>query len=118
MDMQLDALESMPLPQTKTELMERIVPARAALDRFVGSLSEAQLAAPSPDGGWAVKDHLTHIATWEQMSAAHLRGGSDHEVIGMDEATYEKQDLDSLNAAIYEMHRNREPNDVRTMFRD
>jgi hypothetical protein len=36
----------------------------------------------------------------------------------MDEATYEKQDLDSLNAAIYEMHRNREPNDVRTMFRD
>jgi hypothetical protein len=118
MDTQLDALESMPVPQTKTELMERIVTARAALDRLVGSLSDAQLAARGPNGGWAVKDHLTHIATWEQMSAAHLRGGSDHEVVGMDEATYEKQELDSLNAAIYEMHSNREPNDVRTMSRD
>lgn len=118
MDTRLEALESMPLPRTKTELMERIVPARAALDRIVGSLSEAQLAAPGPGGGWAVKDHLTHIATWEQMSAALLCGGSDYEVVGMDEATFEKQDIDSLNAAIYEMHRNREPNDVRTLFRD
>ncbi|MGH9202774.1 MAG: ClbS/DfsB family four-helix bundle protein [Vicinamibacterales bacterium] len=117
MDAQLEAIESMPLPQTKAELMERISPARAALDRCVGSLSEAQLATAGPGGGW-VKDHLTHIATWEEMLAAHLRCGSDHEVVGMDEATYERQDLDSLNAAVYEMHRHREVRDVLARFGD
>ncbi len=118
MDTHLAALESLPPPRTMPELLERITLARAALERLVGSLNEQELAAPGTGGDWPVKDHLAHIATWEQMLAAHLREGADHEVVGMDEATYERLDMDSLNAAIYAMHRNRDVTDVLAQFRD
>ena len=116
MDPHLEAIAAMPLTRTKAELMKRILTARAALDRCVASLSTAQLATPGPGGGWAAKDHLSHLATWEEILAAHLRGGSEHAAVGMDEATYARHDMDSLNAAIYELHSQRDAHDVLARF--
>ena len=112
MDSNIEALESLPLPRTKSELLARIRPARAALDGTIRALSERQLAAPGADAGWALKDHLAHLATWEDMIAAHLRDGSDHEIVGMDADTYAAQSLDALNDAIYALHKARPVEEV------
>ena len=112
MDADIAALESLPLPRTKSELLARIRPARAALDGRVRSVSERQLAAPGADEGWALKDHLAHIATWEDMIAAHLRDGSDHEIVGMEADAYAAQSLDALNDAIYALHKARPVEEV------
>src|SRR5262249_15641103 len=89
-----------PMPRDKADLMARIPPARAALEEIIRPLSETQLSQPGPDGGWAVKDHLAHVATWEQMLCAHLRDSSDHAVVGLEPEQYATMSLDELNAHI------------------
>jgi|SRR5581483_11523754 uncharacterized protein (TIGR03083 family) len=89
-------------PQQRDELLERIRSSRAALDGVVGQLSEAQLTTPGPDGGWAVKDHLAHLAAWEQKMLAMVRGRPGYEGLQLDAATYASSDLDQLNAILHE----------------
>lgn len=87
--------------QQKTELLERIRSSRAALDQVVGQLSEQQLAAPGPDGGWAVKDHLAHLASWEHKLRAMIGGQPGYVGLQIDAATYESSNLDALNAILH-----------------
>jgi hypothetical protein len=109
-------LASLPTPQTKAELLARIPPARAALEQTIASLTAAQIRTPGP-AGWSVKDHLAHLATWEQMIVAHLRDGSDHAVVGMDAAAYAVVGLADLNEVIFRRHRGRDAANVLRDFR-
>jgi uncharacterized protein (TIGR03083 family) len=88
--------------QQRDQLLERIRSSRAALDQVVGRLGEAQLTTPGPDGGWAVKDHLAHLAAWEQKMLAMVRGRPGYEGLQVDAATYEASNLDQLNAILHE----------------
>ena len=102
---------------TKHELLEHIKRDRARLEETVEGLGDEELAAPGPDGGWSVRDHLSHIAAWERMIVAHLRDGSDHEIAGMDEASYAAATLDELNDQLYRLHGDRTVDQVRAEFR-
>ena len=113
--MDFDALEAMPDPSTKRDLMDRIAAARPALDDVIAPLTDADLAASRP-GGWRVQDHLAHLATWERMLVAHLTDGNDHDVVGMTPPEYETADLETLNQRIYELCRDRHPADVRAEY--
>lgn len=99
METNVDDLEGLPTPRSKCELMQRIPPARAALEVTLNGLSDQQMTAPGADG-WSVKDHLAHLATWERMIVAHLTDGRDHEVVGLGEVVYAKLDLEALNTVI------------------
>ena len=115
--MDLQALEALPDPPNKRDLMDRIAAARPALDDVIAPLGDADLAAPRP-GGWRVQDHLAHLATWERMLAAHLTVGNDHQVVRMTPPEYEAADLETLNRRIYELCRDRAPADVRADYHD
>src|SRR5437763_16940216 len=93
-------------PRDKAELLDRIGRSRPALETTIDSLSEAQLAAPGPGGGWSAKDHLAHLAAWERKALAELEGRPPHEVFGVDGASYEASDVDQLNEIVY--RRNKE----------
>jgi uncharacterized protein (TIGR03083 family) len=92
-------------PQQRAELLERIYTSRAALDQAVGQLSERQLATAGPDGGWAVKDHLAHLAAWEHKLLAMIQGQPGYVGLQLDEATYEHSNIDELNAILHERFR-------------
>jgi uncharacterized protein (TIGR03083 family) len=89
-------------PQQQAELLDRIRSSRASLDQAVGQLSERQLASPGPDGGWAVKDHLAHLAAWEHKLLAMIQGQPGYVGLQVDAATYEQSDIDGLNAILHE----------------
>ncbi|MGE0540011.1 MAG: ClbS/DfsB family four-helix bundle protein [Dehalococcoidia bacterium] len=97
-------MEALPLPTSKSELLERIPPARQVLESLIDGLSEAQMVR-TDGSGWSIKDHLAHLATWERMIVAHLRAGNDHEVVGLDDVSYAAAGLDELNAMIEEQHK-------------
>ena len=89
-------------PQQRAELLERIHNSRAALDQVAGQLNERQLATPGPDGGWAVKDHLAHLAAWEHKLLAMIQGQPGYVGLQVDATTYEHSDTDELNAILHE----------------
>jgi hypothetical protein len=93
-------------PHTTEELLARIADGWAALHQRITPLSSGQLTTPGPDGGWSVKDHLAHLATWEGMLIALLEGRPIHTAFGMSRAEYDAlESTDALNAIIAEQNR-------------
>ena len=104
-------------PQTKTDLMDRIHRGWSALEDAVGRAGETQLTTPGGPSGWSAKDHLAHVAAWEQVLLAILQGRSPAAAIGVNPTIYETEGVDGVNAAIYERHRGRPLPDVLTELR-
>src|SRR5215211_4980218 len=96
-------------PQQKADLLERIHSSQAALDQVVGRLSEWQLATPGRDGGWAVKDHLAHLAAWEHKLLAMIQGQPGYVGLQVDAATYEHSNIDELNAILHQRFKTLSP---------
>jgi uncharacterized protein (TIGR03083 family) len=75
------------------------------LNAFIGSLSPEQLTGPSDAAGWSVKDHLMHLAVWEDGMNAMLTGQPRSARMRIDEATWQGGDFDAINAVIHEYAR-------------
>lgn len=98
-------------PKTTAEVLALVDQAWTALESTVARLKPAQLTDVRDPEGWAVKDHLMHVAAWEDFFLARLTGRPAHEALGVDEATL-SQDEDTQNAAIFARHRHRPLADV------
>ena len=93
-------------PTTTAEILSRLDRVWEALEGTVSRLTPAQLTDVRDLAGWAVKDHLMHVAAWEDAFLARLAGRPTHEALGLDEATL-AQDEDTQNAVIFARHRPR-----------
>ena len=98
-------------PPTKAELLARIDRAWSTLQATIAGADEAALTAAEPDG-WSVKDHLAHLAVWQQSLLALLEGRPRHAAMGIDAVTWEAGDEDVINALLHEHHRDRPLPDV------
>jgi uncharacterized damage-inducible protein DinB len=89
------------------------------LHQRIAPLSPAQLTTPGPEGGWSIKDHLAHLATWEGMLVALLEGKPIHTAFGIDHAEYDAlESTDALNAVIAEQHKHRSLDEVMRRFEE
>ena len=88
-----------PEPQSKTELLQRIRTARAELERTLSGLDDAALSAPGPEG-WAVKDHLAHLAAWDRKVLGNMDGRTGAEVLGVPEGVYKSGDWVAINEIV------------------
>ena len=92
---------------TATTALARFDHAWAGLDETVQSLSERDLTEIRDPAGWSAKDHLMHVATWEQALLAALDGRPRHVALGLDATTDGSEDYDAINAAIFAATRDR-----------
>ena len=83
------------------------------LNSLVDSLGPSGLSMSGADG-WAVKDHLIHIAAWEHSLIALLEGADRHRAMGVGP---EVDETDAINAAVWGMHRNKTPEEALEYFR-
>jgi len=105
------------LPSSKTELIDRIHRSRAALEKVIAPLNETELCAPGPAEGWAVKDHLSHIAAWEQFMLKHyIRGMTPHEAMEVNEATMQASDETATNEILYLRNKHHSADEVLAEF--
>lgn len=74
------------------------------LSTLIGSLPPDRLTVAGPDG-WAVKDHLVHIAAWELSLVALLEGADRAKEMGAPGMN----DTDEINAAVWLAHRDLTP---------
>lgn len=85
---------------------------------YLQSLTPEQLTGPTDAEGWTAKDHIAHLAVWEDGIAALLARQSRHERMGLDEATWKSDDFDTQNAAIRQQHKDKSLDEVMHMFVD
>lgn len=95
-------------PTTKTELLERIEPSWTRFHNYLKSLTPEQLDGPKDAVGWTVKDHLTHLMTWEDGFNGLLNGRArwDQMNVGKDlwDETMRTRQFDKINATIQQQH--------------
>lgn len=106
----------MPEPKTKEELIARIDESRKQLDETVSRMDERTLTEVRDHGGWSVKDHMAHLAAWEQSMVHALQGKPRHEGLGVSEETYNEHDVDKINAEIHAKHKDRPLHEVQAML--
>jgi hypothetical protein len=94
-------------PRNKQELRENIVWGGQMIEKIINSLSPQGLAEPGPDGGWSVKDHIAHLATWHGKAVSMMEGTPDYELMGLTKEESDQNDTDGINAIIYQHNRDK-----------
>ena len=97
---------------TAATALTRFDAAWSTLDKTLQGLSDKELLEPKDPAGWAAKDHLIHVATWEQALLAKLDGRARHQALGLDASTEGSEDWDGLNAQIFGATRHRPASEV------
>ncbi len=92
-------------PLTVDTVLARVDEAWAILEQTVRGLTPAELATIRDPAGWAVKDHLLHLAAWERVLVGRLDGRPDHETLGLDPGLVAGDDEDAVNDAIFRRER-------------
>jgi uncharacterized protein (TIGR03083 family) len=117
MDDNLTLAELDTLPSSKVELMDRIHRSRQALEKVINPLGPEQLSSPGPAEGWAIKDHLAHLAAWEQFMLRHyIHDMAPHEAMGVDEETMRAADETGINDILYSRNKHRPIDEVLAEF--
>jgi hypothetical protein len=104
------------VPITRNNMLHHISQGWDALHAYLDTLSEDQLTGPVDAAGWTVKDHMIHLAVWEDGLLALLNGESKRQAMGVDSATW-KAGLDPINAAIQQRLRHVPLDEVRETMR-
>ena len=76
-----------------------IAAAWTELHSFLASVTPSQ-SSKRDQAGWSVKDHVTHLAVWEDSVAILFRGSRRHEALGIEEIFYTTRTFDEINDVI------------------
>lgn len=101
---------------TKTELLDVIRSARAALEGALARFDEEALVVATVTGDWTPKDTMAHVAYWEQSFLRWYEVGRRGEKPGRPEYGVMWEGLDDLNQEIVERSRARSLDEVRAEF--
>ena len=97
---------------TPAATLTRFDQAFTELEETLKTLSPHDLTEIRDPAGWSAKDHVMHVAIWEQALLAGLDGRPRHQVLGIDASTEGSEDWDAMNAMIFANTRHRTLDDV------
>jgi hypothetical protein len=83
----------------RAALLDRIRRSWDTLQSAVDSLDERRISEPGPEN-WSIKDHLAHIAHWEQATLDTIEGRDQRGALGVAEG--EEPTEDEVNAVLQE----------------
>ena len=103
---------------SKTELLASIEVAWSAVNESLDRLSDQQKTTKKDAQGWTVKDHIIHMAVWEQSAVFFLQGQPRYTGLDVAQALYENGSGDDINAVIFQHHENIPLAEAEKQFRD
>lgn len=93
---------------TKTrELLANIEFARAIFNQLINRMPEEQMTSPKDSQGWAAKDHIFHLAAWENSVVFFLDGKPRYEGLQVKKELYLAREYDDINAAIFQRNKDK-----------
>ncbi len=84
---------------SKTELLTKLQDGWRDFSAYLKTLAEAQM--------WTIKDHLVHIAIWEDGISSLLNGQSRNDAMGIDKELLYSGDYDKMNAVMQQRDKNK-----------
>jgi hypothetical protein len=103
---------------SKAELLARIQQGWDELHIYLNTLTPEQLITPTDAAGWTAKDHVIHLAVWEESIIPMLEGKRRDEAMGIDKEMWKRHNFDEINAVIQQRHKAMELPDVMQTFND
>ncbi|MEP6985606.1 MAG: ClbS/DfsB family four-helix bundle protein [Chloroflexota bacterium] len=91
-------------PLSKAELLDKLQTGWESVNNFLAPLTDTQLLLLTDAGGWTVKDHVIHVAAWEDGLTALLDKQDRRTHMDIDEATWSSGD-DPINAVIQKRYK-------------
>jgi hypothetical protein len=88
----------------KAELLAKTQVSWDRLNAYVAMLTNKQLTQLTDAAGWTVKDHLIHLAVWEDGICALLNKQNRAAQMGLDGDIWRKGGIDRANAIIHQQH--------------
>lgn len=102
---------------TKAELLANIEQGWNDFQAYLASLTYEQVTIPTDPAGWTAKDHIAHLAIWEDSLNALLEKKNRREYMGItDEAVWQNHDWDAVNAVIQQRYQDITVPDLQRMF--
>ena len=102
---------------SKTELMDRMAASYEALEQTLAALDGLQMNHSGPEG-WAIKDHLFHLAAWERGIAWLLGGRSRYEGMGVTSEEWQAHTMDEVNDLVHQRSRERDATQALAALRE
>ncbi len=99
---------------TAAEVIAKVEQGWDELASIAGGLDPEGLSPHRAPDGWAVKDHLVHVAAWEHWLLALFEHRDKLAAMGAENAA---KDIDAVNSAVYEKHRDDSVEDALDYFR-
>ena len=100
---------------TAAEVLDRVERGWHELDALARLLDDEGLSLHRAPDGWAVKDHLVHIAAWEHWLLALFEHRDKLEAMGAGAAA---KQIDAVNDVVYSNHRDDSVDDAMRYYRD
>jgi len=100
---------------TAAEVIRRIEGGWNELASLAAGMDDEGLSLHRAPDGWAVKDHLVHVAAWEHWLIALFEQRDKLAAMG---ASGSARDVDAINTAVYERHRDDSAQQGLEYFRD
>jgi hypothetical protein len=103
---------------SKAELLAQIQKAWDDFHIYLNTLTPEQLTIPTDAAGWTAKDHVIHLAVWEDSIIPMLDGKRRDEAMGIDKEVWKRHDFDEINAVIQQRHKAMSLPEVMQTFSD
>jgi uncharacterized damage-inducible protein DinB len=100
---------------TPTDVVAHVERSWHELDGIVRGLDDEGLSLHRGPDGWAVKDHLVHVAAWEHWLIALFEGRDKLAAMGAGGAA---KDMDKINDVVYRNHLDDSVHDALRYYRD
>ncbi len=95
----------------KTDVLQRIDDGWRRLMALVEGIDPTTFVQPVKDG-WSPKDHVAHVAAWEEYLLAILEKRDRHRSMGVGDLR--GKETDAINDAVFQARRHLAPDEVRT----
>ncbi len=100
----------------KDELLAAIEAGWEQFQAYLATLTYEQVTIPTDAAGWTAKDHIAHLAAWEDTLNALLDKTPRWERLGVDYDLWASNDWDKVNAVVQQRYKDISVGDLRQWF--